>query len=141
MSACTDSCPVWMDCGYEYRGNCECVHQRKFKPRLAEKLAEKAVRVMRENKLAIEDMNDPWQVLAFTFYNMLLQADELIALIPKLPEHGAMTSIEKWMHAVATGISGSIDILGQNPKALQITVYQAMKHALEHGRGQRSIPQ
>lgn len=145
MGTCNNACPAWSDCAYEHKGNCDCVHQRKFKaktlptPPLNETLGEKGVRIMRANHLVMNDMDDPWQSLAFEFYNMLLEADEQIKLIPKLPEHPASTSIEKWMYAVSTGISGSIEILAENPKALQITIYQAMMHALEHGRGQRRL--
>lgn len=32
MSACNNFCPVWSECGYEYKGHCDCVQQRKFKP-------------------------------------------------------------------------------------------------------------
>lgn len=142
MGTCNEACPAWGDCAYEHKGNCDCVHQRKFKAKDASKetFGQKAIRIMRENHIVIDDMDDPMQTMVFTMYNMLLEADEKCKLIPRLPEHGPNTSIERWMHAVSTGVAGSIEILGENPKALEITIYQAMKHALEHGRGQRSLP-
>lgn len=32
MSGCNNFCPVWNECGYPYKGMCDCVQQRKFRP-------------------------------------------------------------------------------------------------------------
>lgn len=102
-----------------------------------ETLSDKALRIMRENRLAVENLEDPWQMLAFTLYTMLQDADEQIKLIPELPDHTSATTIEKWMHDVAKGIASTADLMAKTPKTLEITIYQAMKHALEHGRAYR----
>lgn len=77
MSDC-QFCPVESECGYEYKP-CDCVHQRKFKPK-QNPLYEVTAEMGWENGFGIKPM-DQWPDLSPMF-----DIDQLVAQAKKIPK-------------------------------------------------------